>query len=37
MTDFDEGQEVTNSEHEKQLATELVRKDLENFPYTIPE
>ena len=37
MTEFDEGQKLTNSEHEKQLATELVRKNLENFPSVVVE
>ena len=37
MTEFDQGQELTNSEHEKQLATESVRKNLENFPSVVVE
>ena len=37
MTDFDEGQQLTNSENEKHHTTVSVRKNLENFPAVVVE
>ena len=37
MKDFDEGQQLSNSENEKHLATVSVRKNLENFPSVVVE
>ena len=37
MKDFDEGQQLSNSENEKHLPTVSVRKNLENFPSVVVE